>query len=231
MSRLAADVLRIDASNRKERAKWCRAHGVRPDVAALFVERGGPYYDLLGEDRCWGVDRDARTYAGPWPVVAHPPCGPWGRLRHLCTRQDRSLAVLAVLAVRTYGGVLEHPEWSGLFDHEGMPRPGELPDAYGGVTIAVAQCDWGHVARKRSWIYMVGVRELGALPPRREPTHWVSGTRAYGKRGTCPPAVKICSAQQRRRTPPAFAAWLVSLAAQSRREAAGLDPEGEVRAS
>lgn len=30
-----------------------------------------------------------------------------------------------------------------------------------------------------------------------------------------PPGIKVCSAQQRRRTPPAFAAWLVDLAARA----------------
>ena len=42
-------------------------------IAALYVERGGCYYGLDGVDP-WEVERDARTYAGPHPVIAHPPC-------------------------------------------------------------------------------------------------------------------------------------------------------------
>jgi len=192
---------------------------MRDDVVALYVDPRGPYPSLV---RDWYDEaRDAKTYEGPWPVVAHPPCGPWGRLKHLCTRQHAVHAVHAVNIVRRWGGVLEHPEWSGIFAHMDMPRPGEIPDAWGGITIAVAQCDWGHVARKRSWIYMVGVSELGVLPPRREPTHWVTGGRGRtGKKRLTTPVpdgIKICSAQQRRLTPPAFAVWLLSLAAQARR--------------
>lgn len=47
-------------------------------VAALFVQKGGCYYGIDGVDP-WPEERDARLYAGPWPVVAHPPCERWGR--------------------------------------------------------------------------------------------------------------------------------------------------------
>ena len=45
-------------------------------VAALYVESDGPYAGLDGVD-VWDEARDARTYAGPYPVVAHPPCARW----------------------------------------------------------------------------------------------------------------------------------------------------------
>jgi hypothetical protein len=47
-------------------------------VAALFVEMDGVYWGLAGVDP-WDEMRDARLYAGPHPVVAHPPCERWGR--------------------------------------------------------------------------------------------------------------------------------------------------------
>jgi hypothetical protein len=50
-------------------------------IAALYVETGGCYYGLPDVDP-WDLARDARTYAGPWPVVAHPPCERWGRYWH-----------------------------------------------------------------------------------------------------------------------------------------------------
>lgn len=146
-------------------------------VAALYVDRLGPYPKIPGVD-CWDEARDARLYDGPHPVVAHPPCGPWGRLRHLSRRDDPALAIRAVEQVRAFGGVLEHPFQSLLFRHRDMPHPGELPDRFGGVTVEVCQCDWGHPARKRTWLYCVGVPALGEFPPAREPTHWISGGRA-----------------------------------------------------
>lgn len=47
-------------------------------IAALYVLPDGPYAGLEGVE-VWDEARDARTYAGPWPVVAHPPCQRWGR--------------------------------------------------------------------------------------------------------------------------------------------------------
>jgi hypothetical protein len=179
-------------------------------VAALYIDPRGPYPKITGVD-CWDADRDARKYAGPWPVVVHPPCGAWSSLRHLHRRSDEELAPIAVEQVRTWGGVLEHPAHSLLFRHCSMPEPGELPDGFG-VTLAVDQCDFGHVARKSSWIYMVRVdTKRIALPVPSEPTHWCSGSRR-APRGPVPPGIKVCSVRQRRRTPPAFAEWLIALA-------------------
>lgn len=51
-------------------------------IAALFVDARGCYADLDGVDP-WPVERDARKYPGPYPVVAHPPCSRWCRLAGL----------------------------------------------------------------------------------------------------------------------------------------------------
>jgi hypothetical protein len=191
-------------------------------IAALYVERGGPYFTMSGVDP-WDVERDAKRYAGPHPVVAHPPCGPWGALRHLYRGCEHACAPAALAVVRAWGGVLEHPARSLLWQHANLPRPGELPDAYGGFALEVDQVSWGHVARKKTWLYLVGIDRhtaTGSVRTGGVPTHWISGFHStgrsperYAKTGSAvPPGIKVCSAQQRRRTPPAFAAWLVELA-------------------
>jgi hypothetical protein len=107
-------------------------------VSALFVRADSIYSDLLFD--VWDEARDARNYAGPWPVVAHPPCRAWGRLRQFAKPRpdEKQLALRAVELVRRYGGVLEHPFGSSLWAAAGLPLPGKI-DAYGGWTVLVDQ--------------------------------------------------------------------------------------------
>lgn len=188
-------------------------------VAALFVDPRGPYPRLVSE--WYDADRDARRYGGGKPVIAHPPCGPWGRLRHLSKHDDPMLAVYAIGVVRACGGVLEHPAHSKLWEQYHLPKPGAFPDAWGGVTVHVDQCDFGHVARKATWLYIVGLGTLPTWPAKGTPTHWISGGHGrVGKKSKptpVPDGIKICSAQQRRRTPEAFAQWLIAIASSVRR--------------
>lgn len=202
-------------------------------VVALYIDPRGPYPRMSGVD-CWDESRDARSYGGPHPVVAHPPCGPWGNLRHmrqLRREADAECGPRAVEQVRAYGGVLEQPAGSKLWDRCDVPRPGRLSVggdlciAFGGAdpgySIAVEQVSWGHPARKPTWLYLVGVPwELvrSGLRSGGTPTHWCSGgrKRSSGSGGLVPPGIKVCSAQQRRRTPTLLAEWLVSLARAAR---------------
>lgn len=189
---------------------------MRSDVAALYVDPRGPYPKLV--EHWYDEARDARTYAGPWPVVAHPPCGPWGRLRHMCKHQDAACGPHAVEMVRRYGGVLEHPEISRLWRACAMPLPGELPDGWGGRTYAVRQVAWGHRCEKPSWLYVVGVAALDVVAGERvggRSTHAIATNDRTRRLG-----IKTVTASERRLTPPAFAAWLVELAAQARRTVA-----------
>lgn len=201
-------------------------------IQALFIDPRGPYPTLLGRENCWDAERDASGYAGPDPVVAHPPCGPWSKQRRNYKGAEHDLAPRALEQVRQFGGVLEHPAGSRLFEwdaYEGPevppPKPGEEPDQWGGYTIAVQQVEWGHVCRKPTWLYVVGVpREIveSAIAlrpyPGRKPTHWASGGRTKSSRqgSPVPPGIKVCSAQQRRRTPEAFARLLIAIARSAR---------------
>jgi hypothetical protein len=132
-------------------------------VAALFVERGGAYYGLDDVDP-WDAERDATLYAGPWPVVAHPPCSRWCRLAGLVEArwghrrgEDGGLFESALRSVRRWGGVLEHPAYSDAWARYGVPRPptggGWIACIEGGWTCYVEQGRYGHPAKKATWLY------------------------------------------------------------------------------
>lgn len=133
-------------------------------IAALFVDERGPYVGLPDVE-VWGVSRDARIYAGPHPVVAHPPCERWCRLSGLVEARwghkrgdDGGCFAAALAAVRRWGGVLEHPAdsaaWS-AFDLNKPPCGGGwvVADWHGGWTCRVDQGQYGHRARKATWLY------------------------------------------------------------------------------
>ena len=148
-------------------------------IAALYVETGGAYFGLPDVDP-WDERRDARNYDGPWPVVAHPPCNRWSVLagqvevRYGYRRgDDGGCFEHALDAVRTWGGVIEHPAYSGAWSLFGLPRPmrgGGWVSAFGdpGWSCWVDQGRFGHPLKKGTWLYAVGC-DLPSLPAGRGP--------------------------------------------------------------
>ncbi len=140
-------------------------------ISALFVINDGPYF-ISGVDP-WNELRDARKYKGPHKVIAHPPCQRWGRywgggpMLHGTENQkllgdDNGCFSHALWSVRTFGGVLEHPEASHAFKFFGLPIPSQkggwtAPDKYGGRSCCVAQGNYGHRAQKLTWLYGVNI--------------------------------------------------------------------------
>lgn len=137
-------------------------------IAALFVETNGCYFGLDGVEP-WDVQRDARLYAGPHPVVTHPPCQRWGRFWHGSTRKphqfklgdDGGCFASALASVRAWGGVLEHPADSHAWSAFGLNRPSRdggwiAADFIGGWTCYVEQGNYGHASRKPTWLYASG---------------------------------------------------------------------------
>ena len=199
-------------------------------IAALFVATGGCYFGLDGVDP-WDKDRDARLCAGPWPVVAHPPCERWGRYwsggpsakvrRKL--GDDGGCFRLALASVRRFGGVLEHPEGSHAWKAHGLmspPRAGGWIMAEGlfgdGWTCCVEQGWYGHRARKATWLYAHGFNppplKWGAAPGdfvRPDAGfHSAEERRRRVKQG----ALELLSKRERAATPIEFRDLLLSLA-------------------
>ena len=141
-------------------------------IAALFVETGGTYFGLEGVDP-WDEARDARKYAGPYPVVAHPPCQRWGRYWHGAPNNphqfklgdDGGCFAAALAAVRKWGGVIEHPAHSHAWEAFDLPVPPaqggwtgrfwDMGDGLPGWSCHVEQGHYGHISRKPTWLYAV----------------------------------------------------------------------------
>lgn len=139
-------------------------------ISALYVLSNGPYFGIKNIDP-FDKNRDARKYKGPHPVVAHPPCQRWGRYwgggpmiagtkNQKILGDDDGCFSHALWAVRTFGGVIEHPEASHAFKFYGLPIPSRAggwtdPDKYDGRSACVAQGHYGHKAQKLTWLYSI----------------------------------------------------------------------------
>lgn len=138
-------------------------------IAALYIEPEGCYVNVPGVD-AWCELRDARCYAGPYPVVAHPPCQRWGRFWHGSTRKphqfkmgdDKGCFKAALASVRQFGGVLEHPCDSHAWKFFRLTPPKRFAGWQSagdgtGFTCYVEQGHYGHMSRKPTWLYAAHV--------------------------------------------------------------------------
>jgi hypothetical protein len=120
----------------------------------------------------------------------------------------------ALGAIRTWGGVIEHPYGSLAWAAHGLKRPrgvGWSEVAPGEWACEVWQSAYGHRARKRTWLHYVGGRPADARWDR------LPGTHQIGWFDRAKPTLSKCEAKA---TPAEFAAYLISLAARSREVAA-----------
>jgi hypothetical protein len=208
-------------------------------IAALFVETDGCYFGLPDVDP-WDQARDARRYAGPHPVVAHPPCERWGRYWNggpsarvpRLKGDDAGCFASALASVRKWGGVLEHPEASAAWAAHDLIEPPRfggwvVADWHGGWTCCVEQGAYGHRARKATWLYANGVdlpslkwgRAAGDFVRLDEGFHSIEERRRAIKTGAC----QRLSKRQRAATPHEFRDMLLGIArsaGQHRRQAA-----------
>ncbi|MBN2684387.1 MAG: hypothetical protein JXR40_03840 [Pontiellaceae bacterium] len=153
----------------------------------------------------WDEERDAFIFLGGKPVVAHPPCRLWAKLKAMpnLTEEERQrekrLGRHCVRMVLENGGVLEHPAGSELFDDMGLPSGGYANKH--GFTLEFPQRIFGHSMMKPTWFFFAGIAYEQVLPIR--PALHFSPLKQ----------IHHLSAAQREATPPALAKWLLYHAA------------------
>jgi hypothetical protein len=199
-------------------------------IAALFVQTNGCYFNLEGVDP-WDEKRDAREYAGPYPVVAHPPCQLWGALAnvnfarwggdHNKPGNDQGCFQSALNAVNSFGGVLEHPAKSKAFAAHGLIAPFGAGWHRSGIgwVCEVWQSAYGHKANKATWLYFVGLERPPELNwSRPAGTHQIGFQDQRGKSRNNP----TLNRREANATPLEFRDLLIDIAssAKLKREAA-----------
>jgi hypothetical protein len=190
-------------------------------IAALFVESAGCYFGVADVDP-WPIERDARLYAGPHPVVAHPPCARWCQMAPVNQARygqkigdDGGCFEAALAAVRRWGGVLEHPAVSLAWPAFHLPRPyavGWQRGFCGGFVAQIEQGNYGHRARKKTWLYAYGIDPVSLKwGPGPKPTAWISTDRPRTELAAL--GIDQLQRKEARATPPAFRDLLLGIAA------------------
>ena len=167
-------------------------------IAALYVETNGVYFGADGIDP-WDEARDARRYAGPFPVVAHPPCQLWGALaavnyarwggEHNRPGNDGGCFAAALSSVTRWGGVLEHPAKTRAWGAHGLEKPIGIgwQRSGSGWVCEVWQSAYGHRANKATWLYYHGQNPPNELRwDRPKGTHQIGHECRQGIRKTEP---------------------------------------------
>ena len=181
-------------------------------IAVLFA-RQDSIYKTFPECDVYDIDRDAKKFNGIEPVIAHPPCRAWGRLRAFAKPRlgEKDLALFAIEKVRQNGGVLEHPAHSTLWKAADLPVKGF--DNFGGWTLSIYQSWFGHKGQKKTWLYIVGClpKDIPDLPINFNAIEYtVGGSKAAGHNGK-----KEMPKADREHTPVELAKWLIELAGKS----------------
>ncbi len=186
-------------------------------VAVLCAARRSVYKDIPGCD-VYDIDRDARTFPGRMPVIAHPPCRFWSaycahQARAKNPEAEKSLGIWCAFQVRQWGGVLEQPAHSRLWNACHLPKPNVTgrPNE-DGFSIELPQYWFGDSREKSTWLYFKGIlpSDLPPMPFRLKPD---GGDRRIWQ--------LMSSKNQREKTPTEFAKWLVDCA----RQCTSLKPE------
>jgi hypothetical protein len=189
-------------------------------VAALFVSPTGVYAGLQSVE-LWDEARDARRYAGPHRVVAHPPCDRWCQMAPVNQARyghrigdDGGCFESALAAVRRWGGVLEHPALTLAWPAFGLPKPpasgGWVKTFCGGWVAHVEQRHYGHRARKATWLYCYGI-----VPPElvwgrgAAPEAWISADRPRAELAAR--GIGQMSKREAKATPPLFRDALLAM--------------------
>jgi len=160
--------------------------------AVLYASKKS-VWKTFPEADVYDEDRDARTFPGGLPVIAHPPCRLWCRMAALskALASEKFCFWHALAMVRENGGILEHPRFSKAFVQARLVRE----------CVTVNQADFGGRIYKPTWLWSPNV----ALPLVLE-RQGRDGLVAWDKEST---------RRDRTATPESFARWLRDLVLQN----------------
>jgi len=171
-------------------------------IAVLCVSKKSVYHGMKGVE-AYDEERGARNFPGGMAVVAHPPCRAWSAYyAHQAKPEvgEKELGLWCVEQVNRWGGILEQPAHSRLWDAAKLPKPG-WTHARDSWSMEVWQVWWGYPQLKRTWLYFANISPLDVRTPLQ-----------LHSRGRDKRTWQLMSKTTRSKTFLPFAVWLVTTA-------------------
>jgi len=111
---------------------------------AVLCANVNSVYKSFPDLEVYDKNRNAYTFPGGSPIIAHPPCQQWSRLKHFAKgdQAEKDLAFFCLEMVNKYGGILEHPIGSHFFKAAGITK-----------TYSINQSWFGFPAKKTTLLY------------------------------------------------------------------------------
>lgn len=176
-------------------------------MAVLCAHTKSVYHGMEAVE-VYDHQRDARSFPGGMPIIAHPPCRAWSAY---CSHQarpepgEKELGLWCADQVRQWGGIMEQPAHSRLWEVAGLPMPGTGENDWS-WSMEVWQAWWGFPQKKTTWLYFSGIAA--------SEVHY---SLYLTRQGESRRSEQLMSRRQRSETTLAFAQWLVEMARKARK--------------
>lgn len=91
-------------------------------IPVLGVQPGSNYFDVFSAHYkldLFTKERDGFLFDGDSPLIAHPPCAQWSKIRGLSKpdKKEKDFATFCWDLVNRNGGIFEHPVGSSFFKY------------------------------------------------------------------------------------------------------------------
>lgn len=168
------------------------------NISVLCTSKNSIYNELGLET--YDQKRDARTYNGSGPIIAHPPCRAWSaHMSHFAKPLpgEKSLALFCLRKIAKNGGVLEHPANSKFFEQYNLHQDIRFK------IIEIHQSWFGYPTTKRTWLLMPKHYKIPEYP------------FSLQRQGKEKQIFENMSHNQRSKTTLELAKWLINLVEQN----------------
>lgn len=128
------------------------------NIKVFFVANRSNYKKVPGFD-CYDQKKNALLHPPTEASLYHPPCRLFSKLRYFSTapESEKYCALWSMYFVRVYGGIVEHPYDSLLWKMHNINQV-NVVDEFGGFWLVVDQHWFGFPTRKRTGLYIVGIK-------------------------------------------------------------------------